>query len=105
MAQPAALADRAHVSRADPQVDRIREQFEAAGFEPADAAGRARLVLEAVKALSDAGAGEAHWGWFGKDGDYSRICLPWESTGPARALIAPGSAVRPVRPCSLCRRS
>ncbi|HEX7780086.1 MAG TPA: galactokinase family protein, partial [Vicinamibacterales bacterium] len=62
-----------------PQVHRIRDQFEAAGFEPADADGRARLVLEAVKALSDAGAGEAQWGWFvpgrieifGKHTDYA----------------------------------
>jgi galactokinase len=79
MAHPAARADRAHVSRVDPQVDRIRGQFEAAGFEPAEAGGRARLVLEAVKALSDAGAGEARWGWFvpgrieifGKHTDYA----------------------------------
>jgi galactokinase len=79
VAQPFAAADRAHVKRADPLFDRVLGQFETAGFEPGDAAGRARLVLEAASALAGGAGAEPRWGWFvpgrieifGKHTDYA----------------------------------
>lgn len=67
------------MSRSDQPFDRVRGQFEEAGFEPADADGRARLVFEAGRALSDAAGAEPRWGWFvpgrieifGKHTDYA----------------------------------